>query len=87
MHIENRLGTPIQTEKYQIIPIERRWQVQSPGMRFFAFWRKPASVLVLHPDGGEEILPIPDPTRQAQFVIWGLALLIPLIVWAVTRRR
>ncbi|HIE57306.1 MAG TPA: hypothetical protein EYP88_03625 [Anaerolineales bacterium] len=78
---ENRFGNPIQAGKYRIIPIEQRWRAQSPGMRFFAFWRRPASVLVLHPDGGEEIIEIPDVTRQAQIAIWGLALLIPFLIW------
>ena len=84
---ENRLGSPIRAGKYQIIPIERRWQVQSPGKRFFAFWRSPASVLVLYPEGGEEILEIPDLTRRAQIAIWGLALLIPALVWLLRRSR
>jgi hypothetical protein len=87
MQIENRLGAPIRAGKYQIIPIEQHWQVQSPGRRFFAFWRRPASVLVLPPEGGEEILEIPDLTRRAQIAIWGLALLIPALVWLIRRRR
>ena len=85
LQVENRVGRPIKAGKYEILPIERAWRIQSPGHRFFAFWRRPASVIVLHPGGDEETLSIPDPTRQAQILIWGMALFIPLMLWLLRR--
>ena len=87
IQLENRVGKPIEAGVYKMIPIEQALQIQPPGMRVFMFWRKPASVIVQYPDGSDEILEIQDPTRQAQITIWGLALLIPLIVWLIKRSK
>ncbi|HBX70993.1 MAG TPA: hypothetical protein DEH25_16865 [Chloroflexi bacterium] len=87
IQLENRVGRPIQAGEFKIIPIEQSLQFQPPGMRFFSFWRKPSSVIVQHPDGSDELLEIQDPTRQAQITLWGLALLIPFIIWLVKRAK
>jgi hypothetical protein len=79
VQLENRVGNPIKTTTYKIVPIEQSLQVQPPGMRAFLFWRKPSSVVVQHPNGIDEVLDIPDVTRQAQISILGLAMLITLI--------
>ena len=79
VQLENRVGKPIKAGPYKIIPIEQSFQVQPPGMRGFLFWRKPSSVVVQHPNGTDEVLDIPDVTRQAQIGILGFALLITLM--------
>jgi len=86
IQIENRVGKPVKAGQYQIIPIEQSLQIQPPGMRyFFFFWRKPSSVVVEYPDGSDEIIGIQDLTRLAQITIWGFALLIPFVIWLFTR--
>jgi len=85
IQLENRVGKPLQAGDYKLLPIEQSLQVQPPGMWAFFFWRKPSSVIVQHPDGTDEILEIQDPTRQAQLTIWGLALLIPFVIWLIKR--
>lgn len=85
LQLENRVGKPIKAGQYQIIPIEQSLQVQPPGMQhFFFFWRKPSSVVVEHPNGSDEIISITDVTRLAQITIWGVALLIPFVIWLFT---
>ena len=80
VQFENRVGNPIKSGRYKIIPIEQSLQLQPPGMRAFLFWRKPSSVVVQHPDGTDEVLDIPDVTRQAQINILGFTLLTSLII-------
>lgn len=87
VQLENRVGNPIKAGPLKLLPIEQSLQIQPPGMRFFFFWRKPSSVVVQYPDGNDEVLEIQDPTRQAQIMIWGLALIIPFIVWLLTRSK
>jgi hypothetical protein len=87
IQLENRVGNPIKAGTFKLLPIEQSLQFQPPGMRFFFFWRKPSSVVVQYPDGNDEVLEIQDPTRQAQIMIWGLALIIPFIVWLLTRSK
>lgn len=85
--LENRVGKPVQAGDYKIFPIEKSLQVQPPGMRGFLFWRRPAKVLVEYPDGQDALLPIPDLTRQAQIVLWSLALIGILIFGLLWRKR
>ena len=84
---ENRLGKPLKTEQYSIIPVEQSFQVQPPGMRGFFFWRKPSSVIVQYPDGRDEVIEIPDPTRQAQISILGFAFLVTFTIGLFTAIR
>ena len=76
---ENRVGRPIKAGPYKLIPIEQSFQLQPPGMWGVLFWRKPASIVVQHPNGTDEVLEVPDVTRQAQVSILGLTLFITLI--------
>ena len=87
VQLENRVGNPIKAGPYKIIPIEGSLQLQPPGMRGFFFWRKPASVIVQHPDGSDQVLEVPDVTRQAQIVLISVALIFSLAVWLISRKR
>jgi hypothetical protein len=87
VQLENRVGKPIKVGPYKIVPIEQSFQVQPPGMWAFLFWRKPSSVVVQHPDGTDEVLDLPDVTRQAQISILGLTLFITLIFGLFTFLR
>ena len=87
VQFENRVGRPIKAGNYKITPVEQSLQVQPPGMWGFFFWRKPASVVVEHPDGNDEVIEIQDVTRLAQISIWGFALLIPFIIWLFQRLK
>ena len=62
-------------------------RIQPPGMWAFLFWRKPASVVVQHPDGTDEVLEVPDITRQAQISILGMTLFITLVFGLFTFLR
>ena len=87
IQLENRVGKPIKAGPYKIVPIEGSLQLQPPGMRGFFFWRKPSSVVVRYPDGSDEILEIPDITRQAQISLVSFALIFSLVVWLIGRKR
>ena len=87
IQLENRVGKPIKAGPYKIVPIEGSLQLQPPGMRGFFFWRKPSSVVVQYPDGSDEILEIPDITRQAQISLVSFALIFSLAVWLIGRKR
>lgn len=80
VELENRVGGPIKAGPYKIIPIEQSLQVQPPGMRCFSFWRKPSSVIVQHPDGRDEIIEVPDITRQAQISLIGITAILTLVI-------
>ena len=87
VQLENRVGKPIKAGPYKIVPIEKSLQWQPPGMRAFMFWRKPSSVVVQHPDGSDEVLEIPDVTRQAQISLVSIALILMLVIWLTSQRK
>lgn len=87
IEFENRVGRPIKSGAYKIVPIEQSLQVQPPGMRGFFFWRKPSSIIVQHPNGEDEILEVPDITRQAQISLISITLIFTLLIWLIKRKR
>ena len=87
LQLENHVNKPIKVGQYEIVPIEGTLQFQPPGMRGFFFWRKPSSLVVQHPDGSDEVLDIPDITRQAQISLVSFALIFSLVIWLIDRKR
>ena len=90
LSIENQAGAPIQAGANRLVPFSQVVRLQVPGMQGGLVWNRPVSVLVQAADGSEEVLAIPDPTRQAQLTFLGAALGAGLIYWifrAVTRRK
>lgn len=87
IQLENRVGKPIKAGPYKIIPIEGSLQLQPPGMWAFLFWRKPSSIVVQHPDGSDQILEVPDITRQAQILLVSIALIFSSVVWLISKKR
>ncbi len=72
--IETRAGATIQAGPNRITPFSRVAQLILPGGRAGFIWNRPVSVLVQSDDGSEQVLAIPDPTRQAQLTFLGVML-------------
>ncbi|MFN2152870.1 MAG: hypothetical protein ACK2T5_14800 [Anaerolineales bacterium] len=85
IQFENRVGNPIKTGQYLLIPIQASLQFQPPGMRGFFFWKKPSSMIVQYPDGRDEVVEVPDVTRQAQMMLVGFALVFSLAAGLIAR--
>jgi hypothetical protein len=49
-------------------------------------WNRPVSVLAVAPDGQEQIIPIKDPTRQAQWSLLFASLGSMLLMFAISRK-
>jgi hypothetical protein len=80
------IGTPIQAGKYEITPLVKRTCMQPPNYRWFFSWQRPKAVVVEVPGGHQEMLPIPDATRRAQFTLLGIGLLGSLLIWLAFRK-
>ncbi len=80
---EERLGKPIAARGNFIVPVEKITKIQPPGMGGVGLWRRPSAVVVQHPDGRDELIPIQDPTHQAIFSLWGLGLAAALLMIVV----
>ncbi len=87
LQIEYRCGQPVKHHGRILTPFNRVVSLRFAGRSFGAVWNKPSSLLVQQPDGSEQILPIPDPTRRTMIVILASGLFIWLIarLWVVRR--
>ena len=81
LSVEYQAAQPIRHAGLRIVPFMRIIRLRAPMGRAALRWTKPASVLVTHPDGAEQILRVPDPTRR--FVIY--MVLTTLTTWLLFR--
>lgn len=81
IYTETHAGEPIALANARLIPFSKTLHVQIPGLWGGFIWERPASILVMHADGREEIIPIQDVTR---YIVWGL-LGATALVWLFTR--
>jgi hypothetical protein len=84
---EIRAGVPFRAGETRLIPMTRMTRLQLPGLPSHLIWNRPAAVVAHHADGREQILPVRDYTRQAQFTLLGIGLLGSLLLLLTTRRR
>ena len=76
-------GAPVSAYGYRVTPMAQSLRVRLP---FFALaWTRPSAMLVQHPDGSQQEVPIVDITRLAQvglvaltFVLWVLRARLPV---------
>jgi hypothetical protein len=78
-NIEYQSQPPIQHKHTRLVPFTRSVSLRLPGQIGGFVWSKPSSLLVVYPDGREELLPIPDPTGR----IFLFTLLSGLFGWFV----
>jgi hypothetical protein len=62
--IEQHSLPPIQHKQIHLFPFARSVSLRLPGRMGGFVWSKPSSLLVVYPDGREEVLPIPDLTYR-----------------------
>jgi hypothetical protein len=86
--VETRAGTPILVNGFRLLPFVKSLSLSLPLIHFGLVWNRPYSILVIRPDGEEEILPIRDPTRQILWSLYGaIAVLVTLTAVAELRKR
>jgi hypothetical protein len=81
LSVEYQAAQPIRHAGLRIVPFVRLVRLRAPLSGAVLHWTKPTSVLVTHPDGAEQILPVPDPTRR--FVLF--MALTTLTTWLIFR--
>ena len=86
IHTENRAGKPIDANGTLIVPIEKLTRMQPPGMWGLLLWRRPAAVAVQYPNGSDEVINIPDPTRQFQIILLSIGVIGSLVIWLFKKR-
>ena len=73
--ITNTAGEPRHAGSLRITPFNQTWQLRFPGLPGGLIWNRPTAVLVTDPQGQDQVLAVPDPTREAILKITGYTLL------------
>ena len=86
LNFEQKAGDPIIVGDYRIIPFAQSLRLQFPGWRLGGvIWNRPASVLVMTPDGQEKVLPVHDITRRVQLSLLGAGIVAVLLFRMIFR--
>ncbi len=87
-HRETMAGKPILHQGRTITPFMESIRFQPPRYRGVVIWQRPASVVVRDRAGNQEVLTVPDVTRQAIFSMAGFVLagLLSVLTIALVRR-
>jgi hypothetical protein len=70
LHIETRSGIPVMAHKLRLLPFAQRVSLRLPVFNLGLVWNRPVSVLVTDADGREQVLVVPDPTRQIMWTLY-----------------
>ena len=62
--IEHHSQAPIRHKNIRLVPFARSVRLRLPGGIGGFVWSRPTSLLVVYPDGREEVLPIQDRTLR-----------------------
>lgn len=85
LNVEIRAGQPVQVGRRIITPFAQSFQLTFPGWIGGLIWNRPVSVLVQDEDGQEEVIPIPDVTRQTIWAFAGFSLVLMLVSWILVK--
>jgi hypothetical protein len=84
---EVQAGEPYILGETRLIPFIRSLRINFRGGRSLVFWSRPASMLVVSPDGTEQVFPVPDLTRRIQWGLFAAGLAGAAFIWLFGRRR
>lgn len=84
---ELQAGESISVGDVRLIPFMRSSRLTFPGGLFRLFWNRPASVLLVSPDGTEQVIPVPDLTRRIQWFFYAFGLAGTVLIWLVNRQK
>ncbi len=84
---ETRAGIPVQAGDTRLIPLARATRLQLGGLPIHVLWNRPAAIVAHYHNGRQQVLPVRDHTREAQFILLGIGLLGSLLIWLAYRRR
>lgn len=85
LQFEYKTGPQVETAHYRLIPFSRSLTLRNQQGNAWFVWNKPSAVLVEHPDGHEEILPVRDLTWQIIGSLLGVSLAGLLLFWVISQ--
>lgn len=87
INLETQGGQPISAGNFTLTPFAQSLRIRIPGLRGGLVWNRPISILVTGADGQEQVIPVPDVTRQVQWGLLGGGLAGSLLLWLIFQRN
>jgi hypothetical protein len=87
LNVETHAGQPIQAGGTTITPFSTSLRIGIPGLNGGLIWNRPTSILIESADGQEQVQPVPDITRQVEWLLLGATLLMALLIWIFNRKN
>ncbi|HEX7974047.1 MAG TPA: hypothetical protein VF498_06540 [Anaerolineales bacterium] len=84
--IETRSGQPLQVGRASLTPFSQSWQFRIPAISGGLIWNRPVSVLVTDANGREQVIRVPDVTRQVQLALIGACALAAIFLRLMFRK-
>jgi hypothetical protein len=83
--VEIKGGEPFHDGDTTITPFNKVLRLQLPGWQGGLIWNRPTSILVQSGSGKEQVIPVPDVTRQVQWSLLVASLLSTFFFWQFFR--
>jgi hypothetical protein len=87
LRIETGTGQPIKVKDTQVRVRSQVVQLRFPFIHGGLIWNRPVAVLVRTADGQDQVLPVPDVTRNAVLMLFMLSLVGTFLVRLFQRKR
>jgi hypothetical protein len=84
--IQTKTGEPINHGDITLTPFSQSVSFRLPGLNGGLIWNRPVSLLSETKNGQEQLISIPDVTRQLQWGILGASLGCAFIMWILSNR-
>jgi hypothetical protein len=76
---QERSGETIQAGSLKLRPVSKVLQVNLPGLAGGLIWNRPVAIRVAGEDGEEQVLPVPDITRQVMLFLLAFSLFFAIL--------
>ena len=81
LQVKTLSGKTIEWRETKITPISRVVKIQAPVFMGGLIWNRPVAVTFKKADGSEQVIPVPDITRQVELTLLGAGILVFLVIW------
>jgi hypothetical protein len=87
LRVETRAGAPILSNGLRLLPFAKSLRLFFPMINFGLVWNRPISILMTKADGEEQVIPIPDRTREIVWTLYGAIGLLTIMTAVVEYRN
>ena len=85
--VETQAGTPILVHGSRLLLFAKSLRLHLPMINFGVIWNRPVSILLIRPDGEEQVIPIRDRTREIVWTFYGAIVVLAALTALIEFRK